>query len=108
MGKAIRKTFKSIISCCRADYSGDMGALARKISQNSAELRLQDLDEDFTEEEMKEAFKVFDRNGDGTIRSADCRSAMANLGIDLDYDREAKLMKHDRINFDQFAEALQK
>merc|ERR1712079_13715 len=104
--KEVRKVVKWACSCLYTDYSGDMGALVRKISQNSTEVNLQDLDDEYTEEELKDAFEVFDRDGDGTIRATECRQVMANLGVQLDDDKEKQLMHHDRINFDQFAKAM--
>jgi calmodulin len=34
-----------------------------------------------SEEEIKEAFKVFDKNGDGKISAAELRHVMTSIGI---------------------------
>ena len=39
-----------------------------------------------TEEELKEAFKVFDKDGSGTISAAELRHVMLNLGEKLTDD----------------------
>ena len=41
------------------------------------------------EEDLKEAFKVFDRNGDGSISAIEFRNVMTNLGEKLT-DEEGK------------------
>jgi calmodulin len=41
------------------------------------------------EEDLKEAFKVFDRNGDGSISAIEFRHVMTNLGEKLT-DEEGK------------------
>ena len=46
----------------------------------SSKLRMQDTD---TEEELIEAFKVFDRDGNGFISAAELRHVMTNLGEKL-------------------------
>ena len=44
------------------------------------------------EEDLKEAFKVFDRNGDGSISAIEFRHVMTNLGEKLT-DEEGKKTK---------------
>jgi Ca2+-binding EF-hand superfamily protein len=44
------------------------------------------------EEDLKEAFKVFDRNGDGSISAIEFRHVMTNLGEKLT-DEEGKQAK---------------
>ena len=58
-----------------------------------------------TDEEMREAFRVFDKDGDGFISPAELRHVMANLGeklTDLEVDemiREADLDGDGKVNF---------
>lgn len=60
------------------------------------------------EEEMKEAFKVFDKDGDGFITASELRQVMANLGENLtdtevaDMIREADLDNDGKVNFEEF------
>ena len=58
------------------------------------------------EEELKEAFRVFDRNGDGFISAPELRLVMANLGEKLtdeeveDMIKEADLDGDGLVNYD--------
>ena len=58
------------------------------------------------EEELKEAFRVFDRNGDGFISAPELRLVMTNLGEKLtdeeveDMIREADLDGDGLVNYD--------
>lgn len=59
-----------------------------------------------TEEEIKEAFKVFDRDGNGFISAAELRHVMTNLGEKLSDEevdemvREADIDGDGQINYE--------
>src|SRR5580692_3985392 len=84
----------------------ELGTVMRSLGQNPTEAELQDMinevdadgngEIDFpefltmmarkmkdtdSEEEIKEAFKVFDKNGDGKISAAELRHVMTSIGI---------------------------
>ncbi|KAK8761915.1 uncharacterized protein LOC144123396 [Amblyomma americanum] len=67
------------------------------------EVRLEDVDE-----EIREAFKVFDRNGDGYVSVAELRHVMTTMGEKLSHEeveemiREADQDGDGRINYDEF------
>ncbi|XP_075537461.1 neo-calmodulin-like isoform X2 [Dermacentor variabilis] len=67
------------------------------------EFRLDDVDE-----EIREAFKVFDRNGDGYVSAAELRHVMTTMGEKLSHEevdemiREADQDGDGRINYDEF------
>lgn len=64
------------------------------------------------EEELKEAFRVFDRNGDGFISASELRHVMTNLGEKLtdeeveDMIREADLDGDGLVNYEEFVTVL--
>ena len=72
-------------------------------------LRMQDTD---TEEELIEAFKVFDRDGNGFISAAELRHVMTNLGeklTDEEVDemiREADVDGDGQINYEEFVKMM--
>ncbi|XP_016952216.1 calmodulin-related protein 97A [Drosophila biarmipes] len=113
--------------------SRELGTLMRTLGQNPSEGELQDLmaevennseglldfsefcaimakqmRETDTEEEMREAFKIFDRDGDGFISPAELRFVMINLGekvTDEEIDemiREADFDGDGMINYEEF------
>lgn len=59
-----------------------------------------------TEHEIKEAFRVFDKDGDGYISAADLTLVMSNLGHNLsaeeigDLIREADCTGRGQVNYD--------
>ena len=63
------------------------------------------------EEELKEAFRVFDKDGNGFISAAELRHIMTNLGeklTDEEVDemiREADIDGNDQINYEEFVKA---
>ncbi|XP_075747472.1 neo-calmodulin-like isoform X2 [Rhipicephalus microplus] len=67
------------------------------------EVRSNDVDE-----EIREAFKVFDRNGDGFVSAAELRHVMTTMGEKLTHEevdemiREADQDGDGRINYEEF------
>jgi len=65
-----------------------------------------------TEEELIEAFKVFDRDGNGFISAAELRHLMTNLGeklTDEEVDemiREADVDGDGQINYEEFVKMM--
>ena len=53
-----------------------------------------------TEEELKEAFKVFDKDGNGFISGAELRHVMLNLGEKLTEDEVAEMIAEADIDGD--------
>lgn len=76
-----------------------------KMMQN----KMQEVDSD---EEIREAFKVFDKNGDGFISAAELRHVMTNLGEKLTDEevnemiKEADLDGDGQINYEEFVKML--
>merc|ERR1712110_813754 len=114
------------------DKDGD-GTITRSLGQNPTEAELQDMinevdadgnctidfpefctlmarkmkDTD-SEEELKEAFRVFDKDGNGFISAAELRHIMTNLGeklTDEEVDemiREADIDGDGQVNYEEF------
>ena len=65
-----------------------------------------------SEEELQEAFKVFDKDGNGTISAAELRHVMTNLGeklTDEEVDemiREADVDGDGKINYEEFVKMM--
>ncbi|KAH6939958.1 hypothetical protein HPB50_022839 [Hyalomma asiaticum] len=63
---------------------------------------------DEVDEEIREAFKVFDRNGDGFVSAAELRHVMTTMGEKLSHEevdemiREADQDGDGRINYEEF------
>lgn len=72
------------------------------------------MDERDEEEDMKEAFNVFDQNGDGFITVDELKSVMASLGLKQGRSAEdckSMIMKVDvdgdgRVNFNEFKQMM--
>ncbi|CAE8612400.1 unnamed protein product [Polarella glacialis] len=82
------------------DFQTFLTLMARKIKEND------------TEEELIEAFKVFDKNCDGFITAGELKLSMNGRGERLD-DTEVDEMIHEadldsdgQINYDEFAKLL--
>ena len=65
-----------------------------------------------TEEELIDAFKVFDRDGNGLISAAELRHVMTNLGEKLSDEevdemiREADIDGDGHINYEEFVKMM--
>jgi len=74
--------------------------------------KMKDTDTEDNEEELIEAFKVFDRNGNGFISAAELRYVMTNLGeklTDEEVDemiREADVDGGGQINYEEFVKMM--
>ena len=70
---------------------------------------IQDVD---SEEELREAFKVFDKDGNGFISAAELRHVMTNLGeklSDAEVDemiREADVDGDGQVNYEEFVKMM--
>merc|ERR1712160_86706 len=134
--------FKEAFSLFDKDGDGtittkELGTVMRSLGQNPTEAELQDMinevdtwgngtidfpeflslmarktwDTD-TEEELIEAFKVFDRDGNGLISAAELRHVMTNLGeklTDEEVDemiKEADIDGDGHINYEEFVRMM--
>merc|ERR1712146_46136 len=134
--------FKEAFSLFDKDGDGtittkELGTVMRPLGQNPTEAELQDMinevDADASgtidfpeflnlmakkikdtdsEEEIKEAFKVFDKDGNGFISAAELRHVMTNLGeklTDEEVDemiREADVDGDGQINYEEFVKMM--
>mmetsp|Transcript_33294 Transcript_33294/g.88393 ORF Transcript_33294/g.88393 Transcript_33294/m.88393 type:complete len:149 (+) Transcript_33294:72-518(+) len=85
---------------CKVDFPDWLSLMARRIKHSD------------TEEELIEAFKVFDRDGDGFISGDELRSSMDNLGEKLLNSEVEEMIKEadndmdNKINFDEFVQMM--
>ncbi|KAH9738635.1 calmodulin-7 [Citrus sinensis] len=124
--------FKEAFSLFDKDGDGcittkELGTVMRSLGQNPTEAELQDMINevdadgngtiDFPEflnlmEELKEAFRVFDKDQNGFISAAELRHVMTNLGeklTDEEVDemiREADVDGDGQINYEEFVKVM--
>merc|ERR1719172_365206 len=115
----------------------ELGTVMRSLGQNPTEAELHDMINevdadgkgtiDFTEflslmskkmkdadseEELMEAFKVFDKDGNGFISAAELRHVMTNLGEKLTEDEVDEMIKEadfdgdGQVNYDEFVKMM--
>jgi calmodulin len=115
----------------------ELGTVMRSLGQNPTEAELHDMINDVdadgsgtvdfpefltlmarnmknadSEEEIREAFKVFDKDGNGYISAAELRHVMTNLGEKLTDEeademiREADVDGDGQINYDEFVKMM--
>merc|ERR1711916_295129 len=99
----------------------ELGTVMRSLGQNPTEAELQDMINEVdadgngtidSEEEILEAFKVFDKDGDGYISAAELRHVMTNLGEKLADEvvhemlREADIDGDGQINYEEFVKMM--
>ncbi|KAI9332240.1 calmodulin [Obelidium mucronatum] len=64
------------------------------------------------EEEVKEAFKVFDKNGDGFITHDELQATLAAQGDNLSYEEVSEIIKEmdvdgdGKLNYEEFAKMV--
>ncbi|KAL0481091.1 calmodulin [Acrasis kona] len=122
--------FKEAFSLFDKDGDGtistkELGTVMRALGQNPTETELADMVRDVdtnnngtidfkeflnlmqkkmtdtdSEEEIKEAFRVFDRDNDGVISAAELRHVMTTLGEKLSEEEAEELIKEADINGD--------
>nr|XP_006821623.1 PREDICTED: calmodulin-like [Saccoglossus kowalevskii] len=69
--------------------------------------------EPITDEELANAFKVFDKDGSGLISAAEIRSVLANLGLqmaDADVEKWIRLSDHSgdgQVDYKEFVKMMQ-
>ncbi|KAF7265734.1 hypothetical protein GWI33_020817 [Rhynchophorus ferrugineus] len=96
----------------------ELGVVMRSLGQRPTETELRDMmmskkmkDAD-GEEELKEAFRVFDKNNDGLISNIELRHVMTSLGERLseeevdDMIKEADLDGDGQVNYEEFVGIL--
>mmetsp|Transcript_31024 Transcript_31024/g.60895 ORF Transcript_31024/g.60895 Transcript_31024/m.60895 type:complete len:150 (+) Transcript_31024:57-506(+) len=80
----------------RLEFPDFLALMARKLKDTDPE------------EELIEAFKIFDRDGDGFICNLELKAAMENVGERLDDSEvnemiiEADIDRNGRLNYDEF------
>ena len=67
---------------------------------NESLLKLDDDEHDSLEQEIAEAFRVFDRNNDGLLCRDDVRSLLANVGVDMNRRELSEFMSYGDRNRD--------
>ncbi|XP_030668324.1 calmodulin-like [Nomascus leucogenys] len=92
-------------------YEVDADSNGRVGFPESVTMRARKMKDAGSEEEMREAFRVFDKDGNGYTSAPELRHAMRNLGeklTDEEVDemiREADIDGDSQVNYEEFAQA---
>ena len=63
-------------------------------------------------EDIREAFRMFDKDGDGVISTSELRDAMSDLGVDLTDEEVEKMIKaadsdgDGQVNYEEFIQMM--
>uniref|UniRef100_A0A8C2MDH7 Calmodulin n=1 Tax=Cricetulus griseus TaxID=10029 RepID=A0A8C2MDH7_CRIGR len=108
--------FKEAFSLFDKDGDGtittkELGTVMRSLGQNSTEDMINEVDADgngiidfpefLTMMEIREAFHVFDKDGNGYISAAELRHEMTNLG-----EKEADIDGDGQVNYEGFVQMM--
>ncbi|XP_062067015.1 calmodulin-like protein 3 [Lepus europaeus] len=120
-------TFKEAFSLFDKDGDGsittqELGTVMRSLGQNPTEAELQDRDGNGTvarkmkdtdnEEEIRDAFRMFDKDGNGYVSAAELRHVMTRLGEKLSDEevdemiRSADMDGDGQVNYEEFVRML--
>lgn len=94
------------------EFAEFLALMARKASRGGENGGGGDDSGDAADEELREAFKVFDKDQDGLISAAELRHVMISLGEKLTDEeveqmiREADLDGDGQVNFDEFVRMM--
>merc|ERR1712012_644752 len=83
----------------------DLGSIGTFNFPNFLNMMLRKVDEINAEEEIREAFKVFDSNGDGFINRQELGYVMDNLGEKMEIEsliNEIDIDGDGQINYEEF------
>eukprot|EP01112_Ceratiomyxa_fruticulosa_P008867 TRINITY_DN22_c0_g1_i5.p1 TRINITY_DN22_c0_g1~~TRINITY_DN22_c0_g1_i5.p1 ORF type:complete len:149 (-),score=43.35 TRINITY_DN22_c0_g1_i5:145-591(-) len=117
--------------------TGELGTVMRSLGQNPTQAELKDIIKEIddgsgtvdfatflttmqrkmkhsdNEEEIREAFKVFDKNGNGFVSVAELRHVLTTIGEKLTREEVDGMLKEARlvdgqINFEEFVKIIKK
>ncbi|CAI8507972.1 unnamed protein product [Hanseniaspora opuntiae] len=100
-GTISKQELSTVMRSLGIEFSEFLTLMSRQLKQNDSEM------------ELLEAFKVFDKNGDGYISSAELKHVLTSIGEKLSDAEVDEILKEvadgqGQINIEQFAEILSK